>query len=186
MASDLVLVLDTILRSLVFLLFTIASYRHFIIPKPEPLGMRLIRFSSLAAWVTNVFSAFLSLGSDHSTSLTLTSFIFALISFSIFRCALLSTRSSRLQIAYSEGAASELVTTGPFAYIRHPFYASYILFWWSWAVTLQTYGSLIFAFVLTLQYLVGMRVEERSLMSVFGSDYMKYRSRTSALIPRIW
>jgi protein-S-isoprenylcysteine O-methyltransferase Ste14 len=79
---------------------------------------------------------------------------------------------------------AELVTTGPYAYIRNPIYAGIVLAalgsalvdWW-WAVFLA-YVVAYFAY--------SAKVEERILLKEFPDSYPAYRARTKSLIPFIY
>jgi protein-S-isoprenylcysteine O-methyltransferase Ste14 len=80
----------------------------------------------------------------------------------------------------------ELVTGGPYRWVRHPLYATGLmlllalgLMAGSWFVLLAT----VIAFAL-LRVLVIPR-EERALVAKFGKRYQAYMSRTGRLVPRV-
>lgn len=78
----------------------------------------------------------------------------------------------------------ELVTHGPYGYVRHPIYA--ILMLTIPPLFIIWFADLIFTapWVLTTllsPYLV--RLEERSLVERFGQDYIAYRGYVPALLP---
>lgn len=80
----------------------------------------------------------------------------------------------------------ELVTTGPYRWVRHPLYTTGLmlllalgLMAGSWFVLLAT----VLAFVL-LRVLVIPR-EEQALLAKFGDRYHAYTSRTGRLVPRM-
>ncbi len=81
--------------------------------------------------------------------------------------------------------ARRLVTTGPYAVVRHPMYVGEILA--GLGLTLQVlspFAILLFALFLVAQ-LVRMRDEERILEHTFP-EYAAYKRRTARLIPRIY
>ncbi len=77
----------------------------------------------------------------------------------------------------------ELMTSGPYAICRHPFYLSLILNQFSIALTtLSWVGLAVYAAMLPGWYVL-IRLEERELISYWGDKYVKYMERVPALIP---
>lgn len=78
-----------------------------------------------------------------------------------------------------------LVTSGPFARVRHPIYAAMLLFLLGLAVATGHAAHLIVALPLFLiGTLVRVHSEERLLREQFGAAYDDYARATPALIPR--
>lgn len=79
----------------------------------------------------------------------------------------------------------QLITSGPYAYVRHPLYTGIIVGIAGTVLIVGDLGSLIgFFFALAFTLLKANR-EERLLEAEFGPAYAAYRQRTGTLLPRI-
>lgn len=79
----------------------------------------------------------------------------------------------------------ELVTSGPYRYVRHPIYTG---------MTTALFGSalvggpawLITFIVFLIIFILRIPKEEGYMMKLFPDQYPAYRARTKALIPGVW
>lgn len=79
----------------------------------------------------------------------------------------------------------ELVTTGPYAYVRHPIYTGVIMAALGTALTGTLFGVGVF-FIATGIFLSRIPREERIMQELFPNEFPAYRARTKRLIPFVW
>lgn len=115
-----------------------------------------------------------------------TSIALSLLGLSLFMWSWFESAKSRLTLAFSNDAPMFLINEGPYRYIRHPFYSSYIL----------GYLSMIFATPHPLQialalaagglYLEAARHEERKFArSPLRGPYKAYARSAGMFFPRL-
>lgn len=78
----------------------------------------------------------------------------------------------------------ELLSHGPFNYVRHPLYTTWLMtlppLLIIWTADMLFLGPWIFLFIIA-HYVV--RLEERGLREMFGKDYQTYQMYVPALLP---
>jgi protein-S-isoprenylcysteine O-methyltransferase Ste14 len=93
---------------------------------------------------------------------------------------------SRLAFAFSSASPHTVNDRGPYRWVRHPFYAAYILGWLAPAVAAP--GALtttILVVMTTIYWLAARREEQQFEQSALAERYRAYRSRTGMLVPKL-
>lgn len=80
----------------------------------------------------------------------------------------------------------ELVTSGPYNWVRHPLYGTALLLLFSISLVFGSWIILGYTLAGTLAFrLLVIPAEEKQLLTAFGEEYECYQARTGALLPRI-
>ena len=77
----------------------------------------------------------------------------------------------------------ELVTSGPYAIVRHPIYTGLVLAFFGSALALGEARGLLAVAIVFASLWRKLRLEERWMGEQFGADYERYRARVRALVP---
>ena len=82
----------------------------------------------------------------------------------------------------TQKAEPELVTSGPYRFVRHPIYSGILTGVLGTALATNLIGLVIFA-VLGVYFYYSASVEEKNLTATFPTAYPAYRTDTTMLIP---
>jgi len=77
----------------------------------------------------------------------------------------------------------ELVTSGPYALVRHPIYTGLLFGFLGSAIALGQWRGLLAAAIVYVALLRKYKLEERWMCERFGIAYDAYRARVKALVP---
>ena len=80
----------------------------------------------------------------------------------------------------------DLVTDGPYRWVRHPFYLGSIVNAVGWALVFRSSFGLLLAAAAVALLVPRMRAEEALLESHFGDAYAAYRLRSWRLVPLLY
>jgi protein-S-isoprenylcysteine O-methyltransferase Ste14 len=78
-----------------------------------------------------------------------------------------------------------LVTTGPYRWVRHPFYTSAALLTFASSLTAANWFFFVMGCGMFLLLAIRTRKEEENLIARFGDDYRNYMQRTGRFVPRL-
>lgn len=93
--------------------------------------------------------------------------------------------SSAWRVLYKAQHNHQLATTGPYAYVRHPQYAAFILIMFGFLLQWPTLITLIMFPILTYMYVSLARREEREVLAEFGETYARYAALTPRFVPKL-
>jgi protein-S-isoprenylcysteine O-methyltransferase Ste14 len=80
----------------------------------------------------------------------------------------------------------ELITAGPYRYVRHPIYSGLLLGFVGSALAWGQWRGLLSLAIATYALWRKWRIEERFMGETFGTVYVDYAARTPAVIPRLF
>ena len=104
----------------------------------------------------------------------------------LFFAAIRASREAELKMAFDVANPHGLVTTGPYKYLRHPFYTSYLVFWIGWAIATWAAWSLIPLVAITVIYVIAALGEEQKFARTeMAGAYDDYRRQTGFFWPRL-
>jgi protein-S-isoprenylcysteine O-methyltransferase Ste14 len=109
-----------------------------------------------------------------------------LMSTALFFATITASRQARLRFAFDPAPPHGLVRSGPYRFVRHPFYASYLVFWIGWALAVWSAWAVVNLAVLAILYVVAARSEERRFAgTALAGEYEAYRAQAGLFWPRI-
>jgi protein-S-isoprenylcysteine O-methyltransferase len=77
----------------------------------------------------------------------------------------------------------EIIRSGPYALVRHPIYSGLLLGMLGTAIAIGEMRGLVALGLVFLGWWLKLQTEEQFLVEQFGTQYLKYRQETKALIP---
>lgn len=164
-----------------FLVISAATKQHFASEK-YPRGMYVISALSLIGLFAFLAHAFVL-----RLEFTVVSLVVIALAFALFLWAIRHSKQKNLSLAFDdETRVDGIITTGPWRYVRHPFYMSYILFWLGCALgTTHPTSVVVFATLLFI-YVYSARHEERQLkQGRYAQAYLEYQQNAGFLLPKL-
>ncbi len=93
--------------------------------------------------------------------------------------------SNAWKVLYAAQKSRTLATTGPYASIRHPQYAGFVLIMLGFLLQWPTILTLAMFPILVYMYVRLARREEREVLAEFGEQYARYAANTPAFFPNL-
>ncbi len=104
----------------------------------------------------------------------------------IFWCAVAAHGRERPREAFSYDRPGRLVRTGPYRWVRHPFYLAYTVAWTAGAVATAAPELIPTVLVMFVMYRSAAAAEEATfLASGLADEYRAYQRRTGMFLPRV-
>jgi protein-S-isoprenylcysteine O-methyltransferase Ste14 len=182
MGADAFAVCVLVLGSICLGAFLWATRKHFLVGGRMPIGMRMVTWLSLAGagwFVVRVLADGVGAGAPFAIPMMA-------LAVGLFGWTVRTTRERRLPIAFSDELPSFVYGTGPYRYVRHPFYLSYIIFWIGTSVATQGIWGWTVPLVMSGIYIHLARREERGLRaSRLAGVYERYRKHTAMFVPSV-
>src|SRR5580658_10892576 len=136
----------------------------------------------------SAIAVFVIAGVLRGGSLAVHSVILEAIGAGLFVCGIALAVWARLNIGRNWGmpmtqrAEPELVTSGPYRFVRHPIYSGLLTAVLGTALVNNLLGLIVVVVLVAYFYYSGT-VEERNLAATFPHAYPEYKSKTKMLIP---
>ena len=77
----------------------------------------------------------------------------------------------------------ELITTGPYHYVRHPIYTGILLMCWGSAIDISQLHAWLGLLVMCMGMWIKLKQEETLLLRYFPDQYPAYRTKVKAIVP---
>lgn len=96
-----------------------------------------------------------------------------------------ANKSKPLTQIYANDTPQHLTTSGPYRFVRHPFYLSYLLlFSGGWVASGEHWFSAVFITALIFYIVAAYYEEKKFINSPLSELYLQYQQSTGLLLPR--
>lgn len=171
----------SIVSLLVVGFYTWSLRGHFSSPKME-IGAKVI---SAGVILTTVFFLYLTWFEGQLVWTQVVGLAIEIAAAALFWWAISASRKARLRFAFDPAHPHSIVSDGPYKYLRHPFYTSYLMFWSGWALASWSVWAILPVVFFVIVYATAARNEEKNFSaSPLGPEYEAYRRRTGFFLPR--
>jgi protein-S-isoprenylcysteine O-methyltransferase Ste14 len=109
-----------------------------------------------------------------------------LASLVLFWWAVAVSRKARLRFAFAPDNPHGLLTEGPYGYVRHPFYTSYLIFWIGWGIATWSIWAVVpIAGIIAIYVSAALDEEKKFARTPLAGAYAAYRGRAGLFWPRL-
>ncbi len=154
-------------------------------------GIKLDWRWTLLKLVTSMFwihSSYQVLSRSLSDQYSFMGFLFLnIISSFIFFWAYANTAKLMFDNIFTSRAPEEIVVRGPYRFIRHPYYTSYLICYFSTLFFDSSLINLFFLSLIVILYFYAVKSEEKKIMESKNSDiYKSYVLKTKRFVPFLY
>jgi protein-S-isoprenylcysteine O-methyltransferase Ste14 len=104
----------------------------------------------------------------------------------LFNWARTTTLANRITAAFDTDQPAFLVTAGPYRFVRHPFYISYIVCWAGSSLAANSLILWMLCLALSVVYIVAALIEENKFKeSALAIDYKRYSENVGFFFPKV-
>lgn len=172
---------------IIFAIIPLASFswglqRHFRAPDGMPSGMRAL---TAASTVASALFLYLMVMRDVAGVPAAGFIALSCASTALFWWAVRTTSHRPPQLAHSQADPDALHQAGPYAFVRHPFYLAYCLFWFGTGVAAGGIQWLVATPLIIWYFAIAKTEERRFLTTSMAASYTEYRCRTGMIVPKV-
>lgn len=162
-----------------------AMRSFFLRPAGETKGMRLTGTSGVVCALLHI-AAIVMTGPIPAARATAAAALYS-AALGLFWWAISVNRAQPLSAIFSPDLPEHIMNRGPYRYIRHPLYCSYLLTWMAGTVGTWLWWLIPTVLFMAAIYIQAARAEEaKFLRSSLAQPYREYRARTGLFIPLPW
>lgn len=145
--------------------------------------LRILQASTILTWICCVFGLVqFPVDGARLYFATLVELLAGLLFFFSVRAAM----KIQLSLVFSKDAPTKLLNFGPYRWIRHPFYTSYLLCYFGASLGSDFLATHACTILMIIVYVRAARFEEKKFEeSTLADEYRKYRSQAGAFFPKV-
>jgi protein-S-isoprenylcysteine O-methyltransferase Ste14 len=111
---------------------------------------------------------------------------FVVISVLLAGSAFVAFRKSKFSVMPEPSVNGQLITRGPYRFIRHPMYLAILMYAAGMCLHEPSWPVIIVASILFINMLIKIEMEEKLLAQQYKEDFARYSKNTYKLIPGVW
>lgn len=175
--------LAAILCSANVLAFGLGAFVFFRKEDKDPLNLKLLKAAAVISGFACIALVYLEAPHRPIVQVWIGNVLFCL-SLALFIGTIATHGKTHLTPAYTADIPNNLVHHGPYKFIRHPFYTSYLITYFASAIVSGHWMAILAFVTMSIFYRhAALSEEEKFRGSPFGAVYEAYRSRTGMFLP---